>query len=75
MALALPAEPVALALFVLRRWTAMDTLATAAQKHHSEVNSSVLIHIRMATPTTLARPKTTTGRRLETKSEPQHAIT
>ncbi len=47
----------------------------AAQKHHSDVNSSVLIHIRMATPTTWARPKTTTGRRLETKSEPQHAIT
>ncbi len=58
MALALPAEPAALALFVLRRWTAMATLATAAQKHHSDVSSSVLIHIRKATATTLAKPKT-----------------
>jgi hypothetical protein len=61
MAPALPAERAALALFVLRRWPAMDTLATAAQKHHMDVNSSVLIHIRKATATTLASPKGDNG--------------
>jgi len=47
----------------------MAALETAAQKHHSDVSSSVLIHIRKATATTLAKPKTAMGRRLETRSE------
>ncbi len=40
----------------------MAMLVTAAHRHHSEVSSSVLIHVKAAMATTLARPKMTAER-------------
>ena len=53
----------------------MAALETAAQKHHSDVSSSVLIHIRKATATTLAKPKTAIRPPTRDEERAQHAAT
>lgn len=73
--MALPAEIAAPALLVIRRWATMTTLATAAQKHHSDVSSWVVIHNRNATATTFAMPRTAMARWLEIRREAQQANT
>ena len=53
----------------------MATLAMAAHRHHSEVSSWVLTHMRTATAMALATPKATMDRWLDATSAPQHVAT